>query len=152
MFNLNTAFIAAIRCEDSILQTLGATKRTGETEYKRARLFSTSWPGDDTKEPELPYVVVVSDGMQREGVSKDGDRQYNETIRLIVVQKTEASLDTLCQALEDAIDDHLDDCMGDSDELLQEPELTANPKMYDDSKPCYYRELIYSVSTAKTID
>lgn len=153
MFNLNTAFVAAIRQSDDILIALGATKRAGETSYQRARLFSTTWPGKITDEPERPYIIVTTDRTQRIGNSKDGDRAYNSTIRVVVVHNGEAELDTLCAAVEAVIDEHLSEQVSERGYYLtQEPEMEAGAKNYDDDKPGYFVELTYQCQTAKTND
>lgn len=150
MFNLNTAFVAAIRQDDDILIELGATKKAGEETYQRARLFSTTWPGKVTDEPERPYVIVVTDKMQRIGNSKDGDRAYNTTIRVIVVHNAETPLNNLCEKLEAVIDEHLSEQVSERGYCLtQEPDMEEGAKIYDDDKPGYWTELTYQCQTTK---
>ena len=86
----------------------------------------------------------------RIGNSKDGDRAYNTTIRVIVMHNAETPLNNLCEKVEAVLDDYLSaEVRSRGSYLTQEPEMETGAKNYDDDKPGYFVELTYQCQTVK---
>lgn len=132
----DSLFIAAISADSEVMEAIGG------------RLYSTAIPLPDEAADNvpLPYVIVTFDGMTNDTTTKDDLYESDcdtVTVSVIVASESRSALADLMTRLRDIIHDYLVAHQDDSNESMDDYNLTATSVDYDPFRPCYWQTLRY---------
>lgn len=110
--------------------------------------------GEDTT--PLPYLLICNDGTVNDESSKDepfeGDCD-RDTIRITVCHNTRSDLATLATSVRDVILAAARSLTAAQQQTLgfylDDYQFSASAVAFDDTKPCYWQDLIYVCQTTK---
>lgn len=98
----------------------------------------------------LPYIVVMFDGMNNEGSTKDdseGDTD-NVTVSIEISAESRREVGRLAKMARQAVRNYFrNPTEDDIDEIPTDYQLSASGVGWDDSKPCYHQLLTYQCTT-----
>lgn len=137
-------FYNALKSNDDLVRALGD------------RIYSTAIPVPDEKylnEP-LPYCIIIFDGMQNEGYTKDNSFegcQDKVQVSVEVVAESRDEVGSIMQTIRQTIIDYFEDTEGhiwdDYQYVPTNYTLQASSVAYDPQRPCYYQDLAYDCET-----
>lgn len=131
------AFTQALRQDEDLLTTLGATEGRG------ARIFAVARPDEDEKEDKVPYIIVMPNGVQSEGTKDDYEQVDRATVDLLICDESFDQLVNLASRTRHIVNQHLSST---EDYIIDDMSFTASAVQYDMARPCYYMTLTYIVS------
>ena len=137
-------FYNALKSNDDLVRALGD------------RIYSTAIPVPDEKylnEP-LPYCIIIFDGMQNEGYTKDNSFEGCKDkvqVSVEVVAESRDEVGSIMQTIRQTIIDYFEDTEGhiwdDYQYVPTNYTLQASSVAYDPQRPCYYQDLAYDCET-----
>ena len=137
-------FYNALKSNDDLVRALGD------------RIYSTAIPVPDEQylnEP-LPYCIIIFDGMQNEGYTKDNSFegcQDKVQVSVEVVAESRDEVGSIMQTIRQTIINYFEDTEGhiwdDYQYVPTNYTLQASSVAYDPQRPCYHQDLAYDCET-----
>ena len=132
----DNVFIAAIRSSSELMTAIGN------------RLYGTAIPvpEEDVINEPVPYLIVMFDGLNNEGQTKDNPFEGDAdvvNISVLATAKTLDALHSLTAMVRNVIKTHLTE----NDTEVEDYVFSADAIQYDDLKPCYLQVLRYQCDT-----
>jgi len=142
MLELDEIFYAALTADETIVNDTGG------------RIYSTciEVPPTDTDNTDLPYIIIMDDGLQNDQSTKDDvwesmDDRVQASIEISAKSPKEVKrLTRLCRK---AIANYIATMEGERPYLVS---LTTDGTSWDWTKPCYYKTLQYQCDVTNEDD
>ena len=137
-------FYNALRSNSELMATVGG------------RIESTSIPVPDEQldNTPVPYIIIIFEGLQNEGFTKDNDYEGDTDMVQVSVEvaaENRDQLGSIMQTIRQTVIAYFEDDDGhDWDDYEYVPRnytFTAGAIGYDPEKPCYYQTLQYQCVT-----
>lgn len=112
------------------------------------RLYGTAIPvpEEDIVNEPIPYLIVMFDGLNNEGQTKDNPFEGDSDVVNISVLATAKTLDAL-HGLTAMVREVIKTYLTENDTEVEDYVFSADAIQYDDLKPCYLQVLRYQCDT-----